>query len=80
MGKSLKIIAYLARLPRGYRELALTNYHKLTNLPNVTLVDNSASAVNTAFVWGATPEGHDFWFEVYTALNMSRPSKLPPLP
>lgn len=76
---ALQTIAFLARLPKGYRERALLNYH---NYPGQepTLVDGQDDAVDMGFTWSDTPEGEEFWSAVHDHCIEPKKYALPPLP
>jgi len=73
MNKEKEIREWLEELPDGYRELAIKNcdYGGL-------LVDKLSDAILDAFLWGGSPEGFEFWNDVWWwALGIV---ELPPLP
>jgi hypothetical protein len=52
----------LERLPPGYMERAIENYHKVN--PTPTFASDLTEALSCAFPWRDTPEGFSFWREV----------------
>ena len=59
----MKTVAqHLCSLPDGYRQRAFSNAEPemLSNL-----VDSPARALARAFSWRESPEGPDFWVQVY---------------
>jgi hypothetical protein len=51
---------YLTALPAGYRERALDNFYT-QHTSETREVESSWRALEYAFVWSETPEGHAFW-------------------
>jgi len=53
---------YLTALPAGYRERALANFQSQFEYFKIKKeVSSSWVALEYAFTWSETPEGHDFW-------------------
>lgn len=67
----------LSELPSPYAELALsrTDASILASQPTLP---GLAECLSSAFLWCATPEGQDFWFEVHWAVKKGL--LLPPIP
>ena len=61
--KSKTIKEWLEELPDGYRERALSYTNE--DILDVSYIDSIVDALNAAFTWGNTREGHKFWLEVY---------------
>lgn len=57
---------WLEELPEPYRSQALKNVHKHL----LTAKDESLSeALNGAFTWKNTPQGHDYWMDLRDKLK-----------
>lgn len=52
---------WLQELPDGYRELAIANARSSFVLRECCSLSD---AINVAFLWVRTPEGHRFWQEI----------------
>lgn len=64
-----KIEDWLNMLPPPYKERALENLY-LSNWNNANkLADTAASALSTAFNWGKSPEGVNYWLNVMDLLE-----------
>ena len=63
---SKKISEWLKELPMPYREMALYNYAngKIRDV----LVNSMSSALSFAFDWRQSPEGHEYWNDVFDRL------------
>lgn len=63
---SKKISEWLKELPTPYRELALNNYAngKIRDV----LVSSMSLALSFAFDWRQSPEGHEYWNDVFIRL------------
>lgn len=60
--KSAKVIEFLQLIPDlDIRELALKYHHKENIRPLDLKVSSLGSAINAAFTWSMTKEGHYFW-------------------
>jgi hypothetical protein len=71
----MTVLGWLYLLPDGYRERALKNRFACRDeWPACSL----AGAINHAFCWSESPEGLDFWCDVFDALRVDE--ALPPLP
>jgi hypothetical protein len=72
-------VAFLS-LPTGYNGRAIANAHNRTPLSRVAY-ESLASALIGAFSWDESPEGGDFWEQVYSFYAHPNPKRqLPPLP
>jgi len=67
---------WLMELPDGYRDLAIKNFDE--GSLNLTTSSDVADALLGAFDWAASPQGHDFWEQVYKWC--AGEATLPPLP
>ncbi len=65
------IRGWLETLPDGYRERALANLG--ASIAGDEIRGDLGDALAGAFVWGDSPEGHDFW-------SLVSRGELPPLP
>lgn len=65
---SKKISEWLKELPMPYKELALNNYTngKMRNV----LANSMSSALSFAFDWRQSPEGHEYWNDVFMRLKL----------
>lgn len=59
--------------PEYYRDRAISalNEQPLSEKGECVLYGNAKLALNYAFVWDCTPEGHDFWSRFNKQLNSS---------
>lgn len=76
MNKQLRIVAFLARLPVGYRERAI-EYNMLSR-KQFKLVQSMEEAIAYGFRWSGTDEGYNFWRDVHNHLRTRMPDTLPP--
>lgn len=56
---------WLEELPEGIKEKALLNYKASPQNKEKEVVGSLSAAISGAFVWIDTPEGHEFWENLY---------------
>lgn len=59
-----------SELPKEYRDLE-------NGFDDLFLLDKENESIISRFVWGSTPQGHDFWKQCFLAETIS---ELPPIP
>lgn len=64
---SLTVKQHLETLPRKVREAAIRN---TTNYMLAGTQSTASSALNIAFCWRETPEGHDYWRNIHKLLKI----------
>jgi hypothetical protein len=72
----------LSKLPDGYAELAIERTSARVDdeiAVGTPFAGDVISAIYGAFLWDATPEGHQFWSDVAEAYSGER-DEYPPLP
>lgn len=76
MNKETKTVGeWIDLLPDGYREMAKAN----ASVSSIDIpVEGMADAIGRAFEWSKTPDGRQFWAEVYYHYSEGEP--LPSLP
>lgn len=67
------VLTNLKKLPQPYKSLALQNYLNRTRGPihlkrNTHYSDSISGALNGAFNWMVSPQGHSFWSSIYEQL------------
>lgn len=73
----MTILEALNKLPIKYRDKAIENakrlrpwrLHEDVNEQSVTGENPIAIAIDSAFSWSSSPEGHDYWSEVKRSIN-----------
>jgi len=67
------ILNYLYKLPDKYRSKAISNHtNKPKYLSNYAFIKSMADAINYAFDWNCTPEGFEYWADIYAAIQQGR--------
>lgn len=62
-----KISEWLSALPEPYRSEALENFRKQGWKDKE--VENAEAAINCSFDWSATPQKHNYWYEVFVLID-----------
>ena len=64
------ILDHFADLPAEHKDKAIANANALYgDEAKGVNVDSLTEALNIGFLWGDTPEGTDYWVEVYKTEN-----------
>lgn len=65
-------ILNISQLPPDIRVRAEYNREHYPHLRYGSSISKDVDDINMAFVWSLTPQGHDFWYNIYTGTNHRR--------